>query len=161
MNTIIHEITKKITTGYTNILEDLVNGSKDFSKFIVELKKVLDEVGTELSANSLEFLDDIIRDSKSRKNEYNVQRRNDKKSIMTVFGEVSYCRTYYKSKKDGSYVYLSDEMVGIEPHDRKDMSYDAALIEESLDSSYQKTGETVTPNMIVSKQTVLNTIRKR
>ena len=73
MNTIIHEITKKITTGYTNILEDLVNGSKDFSKFIVELKKVLDEVGTELSANSLELLDDIIRDSKSRKNEYNVQ----------------------------------------------------------------------------------------
>ncbi len=160
MNTIIHEITKKITTGYTNILEDLVNGSKDFSKFIVELKKVLDEVGTELSANSLELLDDIIRDSKSRKNEYRVQRRNDKKSIMTVFGEVSYCRTYYKSKKDGSYVYLSDEMVGIEPHDRKDMSYDAALIEESLDSSYQRTGETVAPTMAVSKQTVLNTIRK-
>lgn len=160
MNTIIHEIMKEITTGYREVFEDLVKGSKDLSKFIIELKKILDNVGAELTANSLEMLDEIVRDSANRKKEYYIQRRNDEKRIMTVFGEVSYCRTYYKNIKDGGYTYLSDKMVGIEPHVRKDMSYDAALIEESLESSYQKTGNTVAPNMAVSKQTVLNTIRK-
>ena len=160
MNNIIHEIMKKITTSYTNALEDLVNGSKDFSKFIINLKEALDEVGVELTSNSLELLDEIVRESKNRKKEYYIQRRNDEKRIATILGEVSYSRTYYKNKNDGSYTYLSDKMIGIEPHDRKDMSYEAALIEESLDSSYQKTGDTVAPKAVVSKQTVLNTIRK-
>ena len=160
MDTIIHDIMEKITLNYTNILQELVGESRDFSKFIIDLKKTLDDVGTELASKALEIVDDVVRESKNRKEKYYIQRRNDKKALITVFGEVNYKRTYYKHKKNKNYVYLSDQMVGIEPHDRMDLSYEAMLIEESTDSSYQKTGEKVAPNATVSKQTVMNAIRK-
>lgn len=38
----------KITKDYTESLEELIINKKDISKFIQEIKKVLDEVGREL-----------------------------------------------------------------------------------------------------------------
>ena len=160
MNTIIHEIMQKVTTDYTKSLGELVNDKKDISKFILEMKKTLDEVGAELVGKALEIVDEVVRETKNRKKEYYIQRREDPKTILTLFGEVKYSRTYYKNKKDGSYCYLSDDMVGIEPYDRMDLSFEANIVEKSLTLSYQKSGDMGSSNIGVSKQTVMNTIRK-
>ena len=102
MNTIIHEIIEKITRDFNNNIEDLMLNSKDISRFIINTKKSLDEIGAMIVKEALEMLDEIIRESSSRKKEYYIQRRNDEKTLITIFGEVNYLRTYYKSKKDGS-----------------------------------------------------------
>lgn len=160
MNTIIHEIVEKIILDMKNNLEDLILDSKDISKFILNTSKTLDEIGVKIVREALEMLDDTIRDSNIRKKEYYIQRRNDKKTLITKFGEVNYQRTYYKSKKDGSYDYLSDRMVGIDPYERMDLSYETELIKESMYNSYHKSGIKVSSNAQVTKQTVLNSIRK-
>lgn len=160
MNTIIQQIMQKVTRDYTKNLETLIEEKKDISKFVLEMKKSLDEVGTELVGKALEIVDDVVRESKDRKKEYYIERRNDEKSLLTTFGEVKYKRTYYKNKKDGSYRYLSDEIVGIAVHDRMDLSYEANLIEKSLEISYEKSGKQNPLNSQVSKQTVMNSIRK-
>lgn len=160
MNTIIHEIVEKIISDMKNNLEDLILDSKDISKFILNTGKSLDEIGVKIVQEALEILDETIRDSETRKKEYYVQRRNDKKTLITKFGEVNYQRTYYKNKKDGRYEYLSDIMVGIDPYTRMDLSYEAELIKGSMDNSYHKSGMKVSPNAQVTRQTVLNSIRK-
>ncbi|TAH59799.1 MAG: ISLre2 family transposase [Gottschalkiaceae bacterium] len=160
MNTIIHEIVEKITLDMKNNLEDLILDSKDISHFIINTGKSLDEIGVKIVKEALEMLDETIRESSTRKKEYYIQRRNDKKTLITKFGEVNYQRTYYKNKKDGSYDYLSDRMVGIESYERMDLSYEAELIKEAMDNSYHKSGKKVSPNTQVTKQTVLNSIRK-
>ena len=129
MNTIIHEVMKKITKDYTNNIEKLIGEKTDISKFIIEMRKSLDQVGAELVGRALEIVDDVVRDSKNRKKEYYIQRRDDEKTLLTEFGEINYRRTYYKNKKDGSYTYLSDDMVGIVPYARMDLSLEAALVE--------------------------------
>ena len=141
-------------------LEDLILESKDISNFIINTGKSLDEIGVKIVKEALEMLDETIRESSTRKSEYHIQRRNDKKTLITKFGEVNYQRTYYKNKKDGSYDYLSDRMVGIESYERMDLSYEAELIKEAMDNSYHKSGIKVSPNAQVTKQTVLNSIRK-
>lgn len=108
----------------------------------------------------MEILDDTIKDSNQRKQEYYIQRRNDKKTLITKFGEVNYQRTYYKNKKDGTYEYLSDAMVGIAPYERMDLSYESELIKESMDNSYHKSGMRASSNTQVTNQTVLNSIRR-
>ena len=160
MNTIIHEIVEKITLDMKRNLEDLILESKDISNFIINTGKSLDEIGVKIVKEALEMLDETIRESSTRKREYYIQRRNDKKTLITKFGEVNYQRTYYKNKKDGSYDYLSDRMVGIESYERMDLSYEAELIKEAMDNSYHKSGIKVSPNAQVTKQTVLNSIRK-
>ncbi|MFS8540721.1 MAG: ISLre2 family transposase [Tissierellales bacterium] len=160
MNTIIHEIIEKITRDFNNNIEDLMLNSRDISRFIINTKKSLDEIGAMIVKEALEMLDEIIRESSSRKKEYYIQRRNDRKTLITIFGEVNYERTYYKSKKDGSYRYLSDELVGIYPYERMDLSYESELIKEAIETSYEKSGKRASSNVQVTKQTVMNTIRK-
>ncbi|TCS91503.1 uncharacterized protein UPF0236, partial [Keratinibaculum paraultunense] len=159
INTIIHEIIEKITRDFNNNIEDLMLNSRDISRFIINTKKSLDEIGTMIVKEALEMLDEIIRESSSRKKEYYIQRRNDEKTLITIFGEVNYLRTYYKSKKDGSYRYLSDELVGIYPYERMDLSYESELIKEAIETSYEKSGKRASSNVQVTKQTVMNTIR--
>ena len=143
-----------------NNLEDLILESKDISQFIINTGESLDEIGIKIVREALEMLDETIRESSTRKREYHIQRRNDKKTLITKFGEVNYQRTYYKNKKDGSYDYLSDRMVGIESYERMDLSYEAELIKEAMDNSYHKSGIKVSNNTQVTKQTVLNSIRR-
>lgn len=42
MNTIIHEVMKKITKDYTKNIEKLIGEKTDISKFILETRKSLD-----------------------------------------------------------------------------------------------------------------------
>lgn len=55
---------------------------------------------------------------------------------------------------------MSDTLVGIAPYERMDLSYEAGLIEESIENSYHKSGLRVSSNTSVTKQTVMNCIRK-
>src|SRR5690554_3186753 len=160
MNTIIHQIIEKITKDIKDNIEDLMLNSRDISKFIQNTSKSLDEIGVMIVKEALEMLDEVIRESSKRKREYYIQRRNDRKTLITKFGEVKYERTYYKSKKDGSYRYLSDELVGIYPYERMDLSYESELIEEAIETSYEKSGKRASNNVQVTRQTVMNTIRR-
>ncbi len=160
MNTIIHQIIEKITKDIKDNIEDLMLNSRDISKFIQNTSKSLDEIGVMIVKEALEMLDEVIRESSKRKREYYIQRRNDRKTLITKFGEVNYERTYYKSKKDGSNRYLSDELVGIYPYERMDLSYESELIEEAIETSYEKSGKRASNNVQVTRQTVMNTIRR-
>ncbi|AWZ47764.1 hypothetical protein C3495_02390 [Clostridiaceae bacterium 14S0207] len=83
-----------------------------------------------------------------------------KKTLLTTFGEIKYERTYYKSKKDNEYKYLSDEFLGIDCHDRMDLSLKAQLVKEAVDVAYDKSAKKTIESIDLSSQTVMNTIRE-
>lgn len=160
MKDIIQEVTENISQKFEEELKRLLSEKRDISEFILAIKKTLDETGTKLVAEALETLDQAVKKAKDRKQNWIVKSKDDPKNLVTIFGEVSYKRTYYENKKTGEYCYLSDEMVGIEAHDRLDLSLKARLIEEAIDLSYKKSGEKVAQKTVLSSQTVMNTIRK-
>ena len=51
-------------------------------------------------------------------------------------------------------------MLGIESHDRMDLSFKAKLLENALDLSYSKSGKKASANIEVTDQTVMNPIRE-
>lgn len=165
MNTIIHEIMGKVITDYEKVMgkliDDIVKGKGEISEVNKKLEEMLDEIGVMLVKHVLETIDDIVRDSEARKEKgYNIEKRNVEKTLITVFGDVNYKRTYYKNKRNGEYAYLSDEILGLEPNDRMDMLFETRLIENAIDLSYRKSGKSVSSNTEVADQTVMNTIRK-
>lgn len=160
MDIIIQEIVEKIIKNYTKLLKESINGGKDISELILGIQALLDEIGVDLTRYILEIVDDIVRESEDRKRKYYIERRDDKKTFITPFGDVIYKRTYYKNKENGDYAYLSDEHLGIEPYDRMDLSFKAGLIEKASDLSYRKSGKSVSKNTQVTDQTVMNTIRE-
>ena len=138
---IIQEIAQTISDRFEDELKKLFTEGRDISEFIIATKEMLDGIGTKLVAEALETVDQAVRDSADRKLNWVVKSKADQKNLATVFGEVSYKRTYYQSKKTGEYSYLSDELVGISVHDKLDTSLKARLIEEAINIPYRKSGE--------------------
>lgn len=160
MNIIIHEIAAKISKEIAENIESTLLEGNNISEFILKTKKMLDEVGVEITAKALETVDNLMKDNKERKRDWNVKSKKSKKSLATIFGEVKYERTYYVNKLTGEYKYLSDEAVGIEANDRMDILLESMLIEEAIDSPYRKSGEKISQNVELTGQTVMNAIRK-
>lgn len=160
MDRIIQEIIEKIIKDNTNNLEEFFSEHKDISQYILKTKEMLDEIGTMVVGKALELSDEMVRESAWRKNNWYIQRKNDEKALATLFGEVYYTRTYYKHKTEGTYSYLSDEGLGIYPHQRMDLSMKSELIEKALDLSYKKSGESTARSLTISDQSVMNCIRE-
>ncbi len=160
MKQIIQEIAAIISDKFENEIEKLLSEERDISEFINTAKAMLDGIGTKLVAEALETVDQAVRDSQSRKRNWLVKSKADPKKLATIFGEVSYKRTYYENKRTGEYSYLSDEAVGIKAHEKIDTSLKAKLIEEAIHIPYRSSGEEAAEAVKLTGQTVMNSIRE-
>ena len=160
MRQIIQEIAATISGKFEEELTKLLSEGRDISEFIIATKETLDRIGAKLVAEALETVDQAVRDSQGRKLNWVVKNKADQKNLATIFGEVSYKRTYYQNKKTGEYSYLSDEAVGIKTHDKLDTSLKARLIEEAIHIPYRRSGEKAAEAVKLTSQTVMNSIRE-
>ena len=78
--------------------------------------------------------------------------------MLCRLGNVVYERTLFQDKKEKTYHYLLDDLMGIDAHTRMTEGAEAALLEETIDSSYRKGGMHVSLCDQVSKQTVKNKV---
>src|SRR5690625_1601925 len=160
MNIIIQQVVE-IIIDYVNLnMETLLKEGKGISDFIVNLKNVLDEVGILLTSGVIEEVEKRVKEDPNRISDWIVKSKDNIKSLATIFGEIKYKRSYYQNKKTGEYKYLVDEILGIKPHDKMDISLKAKLIEEAIDSPYRKSGQKVSDSLELTGQTVMNSIRE-
>jgi hypothetical protein len=157
---IIQEVQKIIIKAYQSNLEKALAGEVNLSQLTRNMETELRRVGTLMVRETLETLDRAVKESKTRKKHWHVERKDEENTIATTMGPVNYQRTYYVNKKTGEYAYLSDELVGIEKHQRKDMNVCAMLLEKATNSSYQQAAEESSYCGINSKTTVMNEIRR-
>lgn len=102
---------------------------------------------------------ELREDKKRRKAEgLVVERKGDKREVVTRLGILRFNRTYYQ-KNHEAYVYPIDEIAGIEAYQRVSGGTTYALVESAIRQSYAKASMEVTGG-IVSKQTVMNSLRK-
>ena len=87
-----------------------------------------------------------------------VERRADKRSIMTQMGEIRIERAYYLNKGTGTYGYPIDQLIGIEPHAHVDVGLSKALVVKSREESYDRAVRDCCDGKL-SRQTVMNKIR--
>lgn len=157
---IIQEAQEIIIKAYESNLQMALTSKISLSGFTKNLETELHRAGTLMVGEALETLDRAVKESKERKKHWHVERKNDKNTIATIMGPVSYERTYYINKETGEYAYLSDELVGIDKHQRKDTNVGALLVGKATNSSYQQAAEESAYCGINSKTTVMNEIRK-
>ena len=160
MNNSIIEIAQLITKGFEENFEKMIIEKKDISEFVLEIKKMLDTAGNVLIAEALETMDSMVRNDARRKQNWHVKEKSAPNTYATMFGEVHYHRTYYKNKHKDEYRYLSDELVGIRPYDKMDVSLKARLIEEAIETPYARSGKKAAEPMEISSQSVMNSIRE-
>ena len=64
---IIQQVIEKITKDYYEVFEKTIKNKDNIGDFILNIKDMLDEVGTILVKGALEDTDEYIRNSRDRK----------------------------------------------------------------------------------------------
>jgi len=86
-----------------------------------------------------------------------IDRRNDKRDVYTIFGNLTFERTYFYDKRGKSYTYLADSAIGLRKYERMTDTVGVALVENASGYSYAKSSDNVTGGDI-SKSTVMNKV---
>lgn len=155
----IHHFNEFGVKRIEKIIKEFIKEGKDLADLIFGLEESLFELGRNILVEVLEDMDQHLRDSALRKNDWEIVR-NDATQLLTSFGMIKYKRTYFKPKKGGKRRYLVDDIVGIAPHDRVSADVVINAIEEATDSSYRKAGKKASYVNEISKQAVMNKIHK-
>jgi len=146
----IGEVVEFFDSGIPRKVEEMEETLKEKSdSFLLEMIKAY-----------LESLDDAIREDKAGRSKrgITVERRNDKRELYTVFGQLKFARTYYYDNHHREHVYLLDQAVGIESYSRVSDTVCAQLVEHAQETSYAKSSQHVTGGAI-TRQTVMQKLR--
>ena len=140
-------------------VKQFVEKPTDLADLVLGLHEELLELGRDIVIEVLEDMDDYLRRSACRKQNWEIVRK-DRTGLLTSFGQISYERTYFKPKKGGKRQYLVDRIVGINPHDRVSADVVINALEEATESSYRKGGEKAAYMDEVSKQAVMSKVHE-
>lgn len=141
------------------VIENFLKNPKDMASFVTGIEKEIISLGLGIIQETLENCDTMIRDSGKRKQDWTISRK-DKKQLITSLGEVTFQKTLFRNRRDGHSEYLLDTIMGMESHERLTEDAEAKLLEEAVDTSYQKAGNRTSISTSVSKQTVKNKIHE-
>lgn len=160
-NSILH-FAENETKIMEKVMRDYITDeSKNLGELVMDLEKSTHKLIRDMIQEMLEDINEIFRQSQERKQNYYSEKKEEKNTILTSCGEVSYKRTYFREKDTEKYVYLADQAMGITPNMRKSEDVTIKALENAADSSYRLSGEKAThTDDIISKQTVMKAVHE-
>ncbi len=150
------------------LLEELVNGlitaedkflqdPKDFYSLEKSVKSTTEAFSAAFLSNVLSSINRQIYDDGWRQGKYKVQR-TDSRTLISSVGDVTFESTYYQRKSDGSYHYLTEEILGLDGHERFTEEAEVILLTEALKTSYAEAAKVLPSNQEITKTTVMNKV---
>lgn len=140
--------------NYINLLSSLDNNMADFMR--ISLKNILEE------------LDRNYCISLERKRKYHIKYKTSR-TILTIFGEITYSRYFYKSKLNGKCFCYIDRLLGLKKYDYFDPYIKAEILDFVSNNNYSETANHINSlignrismkekDKYLSRQTVRNVI---
>lgn len=137
---------KLIFDVFTSNLKDKLdnlNPNEDVFNYVSILSN-LDEslctVAKESLINLFEGLDYSFSICRERKTKFEIKSHHPR-TILTVFGEITFNRTFYKSKLTGKNYCYVDRYLGLHKYDYFDPYLKSLVVEYSSNNSYPKTAK--------------------
>lgn len=158
MENILYKFNEKVISLVTKYLENTI-GEGELSNFTDEMLKELMNLGQETAEFLVNYAEEKIYKLKERKEEFSSLEKDNRK-IITIFGEINFKRRYYEDKETKEKIYLLDQYLGLEPKQRMLINVKERLLEEAIESSYEKAGKQAAYGVEISKETVMNEIDK-
>ena len=157
VESMINEMAEKFKA---NLQEFFMGEKRSLAEAERYFGECLSHIVTGLLSAYYEKLDREILEDKAgrRKERLSVERRGDERTILTTLGEVTYRRTYYRTKEK-EYCYPVDALAGVESRQRLAAGVNEELVKNACAMSYGKSVQNVTGNR-VSRQTVMNKVRE-
>ena len=112
-----------------------INGKLDYFSFFYNASEVSRQAIKSLIVSSLEELDNQFKISPSRKDRYYINKSNVPRTIYTIFGPITFYRTYYISKSSNKRFFFIDNVLDLPKYDHYDSIVKAIAINNAFNTS--------------------------
>lgn len=154
---ILQCLTKNLEV-FAEKLSTTLTTKKNASDLAIGVKEGTDQMGRNIMTMLMETMDEVIKNEPGRSDRFEVVHANNPNTLLCCLGSFSYNRTYYRDKKTGEYIYLSDLQFGIEPRTKTMEDSKALALEEAIESSYRKGGLRASVTDTLSKTSIKNLV---
>ena len=150
---------EEISTGvFEKLISEFFRNPADFASFTMGITEELHKVGRLLIQETLEEMDQMLRDSGKRKQDWVIEQ-HPSKQLVTMLGTVTFHKTFFTNKQTGETECLLDRILGLEKHERIAEDAHARILQEAVQTSYRRGGEEASlTETEVTKQTVMDKI---
>ncbi len=97
--------------------------------------------------NIFEKLDLQFRNSSERLKKYVINKSNIPRAIITIFGEITFKKTYYKSRLDDKKYFYIDSIFKLPKYDHYDPTIKAIAIDKASKTSPAESGRSTGENI--------------
>ena len=162
MNIILHNyenlINNLIKKNLSKRIELALSHSNDFSinnyiNLLSSLEQELNKLIKDAFIMFIKELDNNYKHSLERKRKYHVKSYSPR-TILTVFGEITFFRTFYKSKLNSKCFCYVDRFLGLQKYDYFDPYIKAEVLVFVSDNNYSKTAKYI--NSLIGNRISLN-----
>jgi hypothetical protein len=159
MNNIIQLIGQKVKDTIEEGVISVLEGDTKLDNIVDSVAEMVNNIGLDTLNAIIDELNDIVKKSPERSGIYHIHKSNVSRTLVTRFGELEFNRAYYKNIRDKRYIYILDELLGIEKYERIEGNLKGEILDLAVDVSYQKAAELSTPAYL-TRETVKNIIRE-
>lgn len=138
---------------FEKLENDFFKHPEKMAEYVKGITKELHKVGILMIQESLEQMNQQLKDSGKRTTGWYVEK-DSPKQLVTSLGTVHFTKTLFKNRETGKREYLLDRILGLEKHERITEDAVADMLEEAVQTSYRRGGEESSLEGSVSKQTV-------
>ena len=129
---------KQIISNLKNKLSELLNKfimnttKNRYVNIFLEFQNLMNEISITFLSNYFESIDKVFKNSSKRKDKYYINKSNVKRTIVTIFGTITFYRTLYQNKLTGEYYFYVDDILGLEAYKNYDPIIRAILVQNSV-----------------------------
>jgi len=95
-------------------------------------QELLNSISKTFFEHYFEALDNQFRNSRERKEKYVINKSNVERTLITIFGTITFKRTLYQNKITGEYFFYLDDLLGLEAYRNYDPLVRAILVQDSV-----------------------------
>ena len=150
---------EKCIKKFEKLEDEFMKEPTKLAEYVLGLTEELHKLGLEMIKESLESMNQMLRESPIRLKNWVIEA-HDTKQLTTSLGDVQFHKTLFTNRETGKSEYLLDRILGLSPNERLTEDAEARLLEEAVQTSYRRGGEAVSLESEVSKQTVKNKIHQ-
>lgn len=152
------EINKNFLSSVDNLVESIFepNSQNKYFDLISKIQETTKNMIKSIIISSIEEIDETFRNSIQRRSRYYINKSNVSRTIVTIFGELTFKRTYYSNKITKNKFFYVDSLLDMPKYDHFDPIVKAIAIDKAIGIS-QAESSRITSNIIDDVSSFLNT----
>lgn len=125
----IYKIKDKLNILIDNFQNDI--SSNRYCNLFISFQDMLNNLSSSFFVALFESLDYLFKISSERKKKYHINKSNVERTIVTIFGTLTFKRTLYQNKLTGEYFFYLDDLLGLESYRNYDPIVRAILVQDA------------------------------